>query len=122
MTLGQAIAHNFAVQFFTQPFGGFDLVFLAKGSAYYYGVWFYAYALAGVGAVIALRQVRAGGAAAVGIALVLGLITSRTLPHLILESHYRHRVPIEPFLILMAALAAVTLGKSLRALSAGLAT
>ncbi len=122
VTLGQAIAHNFAVQFFTQPFGGFDLVFLAKGSAYYYGVWFYAYALAGVGAVIALRQVRAGGAAAVGIALVLGLITSRTLPHLILESHYRHRVPIEPFLILMAALAAVTLGKSLRALSAGLAT
>ena len=120
VTLVQAIAHNFAVQFFTQPFGGFDLVFLAKGSAYYYGVWFYAYALAGVGAVIAFRQVRAGGAAAMGIVLVLGLITARTLPHLILESHYRHRVPIEPFLILMAALAAVTLGKALRAPSTGL--
>lgn len=114
VTLGQAIAHNFAVQFFTQPFGGFDLVFLAKGSAYYYGLWFYAYALAGVGTVVAFRQVRAGGAAAMGIALILGLITSRTLPHLILESHYRHRVPIEPFLILMAALAAVTAGRVLR--------
>ena len=122
VTLGQAIAHNFAVQFFTQPFGGFDLVFLAKGSAYYYGLWFYAYALAGVGTVIAFRTVRAEGAAAMGISLVLGLIASRTLPHLILESHYRHRVPIEPFLILMAALAAVTVGRGLRAPSTGLTT
>ena len=120
VTLGQAIAHNFAVQFFTQPFGGFDLVFLAKGSAYYYGLWFYAYALAGLGTVIAFRLLRADGAAAMGIALVLGLITARTLPHLILESHYRHRVPIEPFLILMAALAAITVGRAVRDPSTGL--
>ncbi|MDP2320442.1 MAG: glycosyltransferase family 39 protein [Acidobacteriota bacterium] len=123
VTLGQAIAHNFAVQFFTQPFGGFDLVFLAKGSAYYYGLWFYAYVLAGVGTVLAFRLVRTGGATAMGIALVLGLITSRTLPHLILESHYRHRVPIEPFLILMAALAAViTAGRVLRSPDHGVTT
>lgn len=109
VTLGRAIVHNFSVQFFTQPFGGFDLVFLTKGSAYYYGLWFYAYALAGAGVVIAFRQVRACGAAAVGIVLVLGLIVSRTLPHLVLESHYRHRVPIEPMLILLASVGAVTL-------------
>lgn len=117
VTLGQAIAHNFAVQFFTQPFGGFDLVFLAKGSAYYYGLWSYAYALAGVGAVLAFRYARTGGATAMGIALVLGLIASRTLPHLILESHYRHRVPIEPMLILLASVAAMTLAVSSGAVS-----
>ena len=109
VTLGRAVVHNFAVQFFTQPFGGFDLVFLAKGSAYYYGLWFYAYALACAGTIIAARRVIAGGAAAVGTALVLGIIVSRTLPHLVLESHYRHRVPIEPLLILLAAAAAVGL-------------
>lgn len=109
VTLGRAVVHNFAVQFFTQPFGGFDLVFLAKGSAYYYGLWFYAYALACAGTVIAARQVIAGGAAAVGTALVLGIIVFRTMPHLVLESHYRHRVPIEPLLILLAAAAAVGL-------------
>ena len=105
-TMGRAVVHNFAVQFFTQPFGGFDLVFLAKGSAYYYGLWFYAYALACAGTIIAAGRVITGGAAAVGTALVLGIIVSRTLPHLVLESHYRHRVPIEPLLILLAAAAA----------------
>ena len=114
VTMGRAVVHNFAVQFFTQPFGGFDLVFLAKGSAYYYGLWFYAYALACAGAVIAARRVIAGGAAAVGTALVLGIILSRTLPHLVLESHYRHRVPIEPLLILLAAVAAVGLAVAAR--------
>ena len=109
VTLGRAVVHNFAVQFFTQPFGGFDLVFLAKGSAYYYGLWSYAYALACAGTVIAARQVIAGGAAAVGTALVLGIIVFRTMPHLVLESHYRHRVPIEPLLILLAAAAAAGL-------------
>jgi hypothetical protein len=108
VTLSRAIVHNFAVQFFTQPFGGMDLVFLAKGSAYYYGLWFYAYALAAAGAIMAARTVLAGSAGAVGTALVLGIIVFRTLPHLVLESHYRHRVPIEPLLILLAALAAVT--------------
>lgn len=114
-TLGRAIAHNFALQFFTQPFGGFDLVFLTKGSAYYYGQWFYAYALACAGLLVAVRQAIAGGARAIGAALVIGVIVSRTLPHLLLESHYRHRVPIEPLLILLASIAAVGLLRSIRA-------
>ncbi len=106
-TLGTAMVHNFAVQFFTQPYGAFDFVFLVKGSAYYYGMWFYAYALACLGIVTAVRRVRIGGAQAAGIVLVLGVLAARTLPHLVLESHYRHRAPIEPFLILMAAAGAI---------------
>lgn len=107
-TLGRAWASNFAVQFFAQPYGGFDLVFLRKGTAYYYALWFYAYALAIGGVIILLRELRIGPHAA-GIVLVLGLIASRTVPHLILESNYRHRVPIEPFLILLAAVGVVRL-------------
>lgn len=121
-TIGRAVVHNFAVQFLTQPFGGFDLVFLAKGSRYYYGMWFYAYALTCAGIVLAIRRVTAKEAGSAVVLLILGLIVARTLPHLLLESHYRHRVPIEPFLILMAALAAVTLGQALRAQSTGLTT
>lgn len=33
----------------------------------------------------------------------LALLVSRTLPHLFLEAGYRHRVPLEPSLIMMAA-------------------
>ncbi|HYB96932.1 MAG TPA: hypothetical protein VEC39_18315, partial [Vicinamibacterales bacterium] len=105
-TLARAWASNFAVQFFAQPYGGFDLVFLRKGTAYYYALWFYAYALALAGAVVLIRRLRIDPHAA-GIMLILGLIASRTLPHLILESNYRHRVPIEPFLILLAAVGVV---------------
>ena len=105
-TLARAWASNFAVQFFAQPYGGFDLVFLRKGTAYYYALWFYAYALALAGAVVLIRRLRIDPHAA-GIILILGLIASRTLPHLILESNYRHRVPIEPFLILLAAVGVV---------------
>lgn len=118
MTMGRAVIHNFAAQFFTQPFGGFDLVFLGKGSRYYYGMWFYAYALAGAGIVIAAGRAAAGRARAAGIVLLLGTIVSRTVPHLFLESHYRHRVPIEPLLILMASVAAVALHESIRAAGA----
>lgn len=115
MTMGRAIVHNFAAQFFTQPFGGFDLVFLGKGSRYYYGMWFYAYVLASAGLVIAAGRVAAGRVHAAAIALLLGTILSRTVPHLFLESHYRHRVPIEPLLILMASVGAVALREAIRA-------
>lgn len=114
-TLARAMAHNFALQFFTQPFGGFDLVFLAKGSAYYYGQWVYAYALAFAGLIIAVRQAAGGGMRTAGVVLVIGVIVFRTIPHLLLESHFRHRVPIEPFLILMASIAAAGLMRSLLA-------
>lgn len=107
-TLGRAWISNFAVQFFAQPYGGFDLIFLRKGTAYHYTLWFYAYALAIGGLVIVLRRLRVDRHAA-GMVLVLGLIASRTGPHLLLESNYRHRVPIEPFLIMLAAIGVVQL-------------
>ena len=108
-TLARAYTKNFAVQFLTQPYGGFDLVFLRKGTEYYYGMWFYAYALTVAGTIAAMRLITGGGAAAAGATLVIGLIASRTLPHIVLESDYRHRVPIEPFLILLASVGAVSL-------------
>lgn len=112
-TLGRAWINNFALQFFSQPYGGFDLIFLRKGTAYYYGLWCYAYALAAAGAAIALWRLRAGRRAA-AIVLVLGVIVSRTIPHLMLESNYRHRVPVEPFLILLASVAVVQLSGAVR--------
>jgi hypothetical protein len=108
-TLGRAYTKNVAVQFFTQPYGGFDLIFLRKGTEYYYGMWFYAYALALTGLAVALRAIITRQENAVGALLIIGLITTRTLPHIVLESDYRHRVPIEPFLILLAAVGAVSL-------------
>ena len=112
-TLGRAWVSNFAVQFFAQPYGGFDLIFLRKGTAYYYGLWFYAYALALAGLVILVSRLRVDAHAA-AIVLILGLIVSRTIPHVLLESNYRHRVPIEPFLILLAATSAVRVVGSAR--------
>jgi len=108
VTLVRAFAKNFAVQFLAQPYGGFDLVFLRKGTEYYYGMWFYAYAFAVTGTIAAIRGISREGAAAAGAILVLGLVASRTLPHIILESDYRHRAPIEPFLILLSSVGAVT--------------
>ncbi len=114
-TLARAWVSNVGVQFFAQPYGGFDLVFLRKGTPYYFVLWFYAYALAIGGMVIAVWRLRTDAHAA-GFALVLGLIASRTVPHVILESNYRHRVPIEPFLILLASIAVVQLISSARRL------
>ena len=110
-TVGRSVIDNISLQFFSQPFGGFDLVFLSKGSAYYYGLWFYAYAFAFAfaGALGAMRAIWAADARAPGLALILGLIVVRALPHVVLESHYFHRVPLEPFLILLAASACVGL-------------
>ena len=121
-TLARAYATNFAMQFLTQPYGGFDLVFLRKGSAYYYGMWFYAYALTLIGTVVALSLIHGGGVAAGGTLLVLGVIASRTFPHLILESDYRHRVPIEPFLILLASAVALSLWREAIATAASTTT
>jgi hypothetical protein len=114
-TLARAYARNFAAQFLAQPYGGFDLVFLRKGTEYYYGMWFYAYAFAVAGTVAAIRGISRGGAAAAGAILVLGLIASRTLPHIILESDYRHRAPIEPFLILLSSVGAVAAWRAVSA-------
>lgn len=40
---------------------------------------------------------------------LLGVVLSRTFPHVVLESNYRHRAPIERFLILASASAVVGL-------------
>jgi hypothetical protein len=108
-TLLRSYATNFSAQFFAQPYGGFDLVFLRKGTAYHYAMWFYAYALTVIGAVITCRMMLSRRFDAAAAAMILGVIVSRTVPHLILVSNYRHRVPIEPFLILLASVGAVSL-------------
>lgn len=120
--LSRAYAKNIAIQFLTQPYGGFDIVFLRKGSEYYYGMWFYAYALTVIGALVAVQRIRGGGVAAAGAMLVLGVIVSRTFPHVILESDYRHRVPIEPFLILLASVGAAALLREVMATAANTST
>ena len=104
----RTVGTNFAVQFFTQPYGEFDLVSLRKESDYYYGVWCYAYLLTVVGMAAAARRIRAGDRQSAALALMLGLVVSRTIPHLFLESAYRHRAPLEPFLILFCAAGVVT--------------
>lgn len=108
-TLGRAYGRNIALQFFSQPYGGFDLVFLSKGTPYYYGLWCYIYLLAAAGLMAAWRGAWGTTPRALGLALVVGVVLSRTFPHVVLESNYRHRVPIEPFLILVAAAAVVGL-------------
>jgi len=108
-TLGHAYGRNTALQFFSQPYGGFDLVFLSKGTPYYYGLWCYTYLLAAAGLIATWRGAWATTPRALGLALVIGVVLSRTFPHVVLESNYRHRVPIEPFLILVTAAAVVAL-------------
>jgi hypothetical protein len=98
-----AVQRNIAMQFFTQPYGVFDLVTLRKETDYYYGVWCYAYLLTLVGTIVAVRRIRAGDPESAALVMILGVIVSRTLPHLYLESGYRHRAPLEPFLILLCA-------------------
>ncbi|MGE3492484.1 MAG: glycosyltransferase family 39 protein [Vicinamibacterales bacterium] len=113
-TLGRAWGRNIALQFFSQPYGGFDLVFLSKGTPYYYGLWIYVYLLAAAGLIAAWRGAWRPGPRAMGLALIVGVVLSRTFPHVVLESNYRHRVPIEPFLILVTAAAVVALVVSAR--------
>ena len=113
-TLARAWGRNIALQFFTQPYGGFDLVFLSKGTPYYYGLWCYIYLLAAAGLMAASRAALAPGQRALGLALIVGVVLSRTVPHVVLESNYRHRVPIEPFLILLTAAATVGLVRMAR--------
>ena len=121
-TLAREYADNFAVQFLTQPYGGFDLVFLRKGSEYYYGMWFYAYALTISGAWLVAKQAWSRGVLASAAFLILGLIVVRTVPHLILASEYRHRAPLEPFLILLASVAVVTVVREAIATAASAST
>ena len=104
-----AVVKNLVTQFFTQPYGGFDLFFLSKNSSYAYAMWSYAYALTVVGFIVSSIRIVTRRRRAASLALIVGLVVFRTLPHLFMESEYRHRAPIEPFLILLAAAGAVRL-------------
>lgn len=121
-TLARAYATNVAVQFLTQPYGGFDLVFLRKGTEYYYAMWFYAYALTVAGAIVLVSGMRSGRTSTAGALLILGVIAARTFPHVILESGYRHRVPVEPFLIMLASVGAMALYRAAMATPASVRT
>jgi hypothetical protein len=101
--LARGMAHNIGMQFFTQPYGAFDLVTLRKGTPYYFAVWSYAYLLTLVGAWVAIRRIYGGDPRSAALAMIVGVIVSRTLVHLYLQSGYRHRAPLEPFLILLCA-------------------
>lgn len=100
--LSRALVANFNVIFLNQGYGAFDPVFLVRWSTYYYGLWWYAYLLAFVGFGLMVWQAVRTPLEHLGWWLVIGLIVSRTLPHLFLEAGYRHRVVLEPYLIMMA--------------------
>jgi hypothetical protein len=99
-TQGRAARHFFAVQFFGQPYGEFDLVLLRKGSEFQACMLTYAYLFVVLGLAAGWRRIRTGDRWAPAIALMIGLLVFRTLPHLVTYSSYGHRVPLEPFLIL----------------------
>ena len=89
--------------FLNQDYGSFDPVFLLRRSIYSLGVWGYAYLCAFTGlAVVAWKAMRTS-VRSLGWWLVIGVVFSRALPHLLLQSAYRYRVPVEPFLIMLAA-------------------
>ncbi len=97
---------NFNAVFLNQGYGSFDPVFLLRGSIYAYGMWVYAYGLAFAGLAWAAFQAGRQGSRALGWWLILVVLVTRSLPHLFFEAAYRHRVPFEPYLILLASVTA----------------
>ena len=83
-TMASSFVHNFAVQFLTQPYGGFDVVFLATDKPYYFALWFYVYVLGGAGVLVAARRaILEHDPQSAALVLVLGVLAARTLPHLL---------------------------------------
>jgi len=117
--VGEAMLGNFTAMFLHQGYGSFDPVFLVRGSPYYDGMWFYALSLAlvGLGVVCwgAFRRPREH----VDWWLIIVLLASRTGVHLVLASAYRYRAPLEPYLIMLAAVGVTQLVHSLDANWAG---
>jgi len=90
--------NKFQGLYLSQDYGSFDMIFLVRSSAYYYAAWFYVYILTCAGIVAALRR------SGLGVHLIILLfIVNRTLVHVFTESQYRHRAPIDPFLIVYFA-------------------
>lgn len=84
--------------YFNQDIGSFDIVFLSRLSPYYYAAWFYAYVITIVGVIAAFKKYKLGAHV-----IAFFFILNRTMVHMVTESQYRHRAPIEPFLILYFA-------------------
>jgi len=94
-----ALAKNYWVRFkelyFSQGYGGFDMLFLYRLSDYYYALWFYVYVLTTFGILAAFKRYRMGAHL-----LLFLFVFYRTIVHFFTEGSYRHRAPIEPFLLL----------------------
>ncbi len=103
VNMAAAIAGNVRAIFFHQGFGAFDPVFLMRGSLYSYWMWWYAYAAAWVGLGVVLWRALREPVKRLGWWLLLVVVTSRSAVHLLFECAYRHRTPLEPFLIMLAA-------------------
>ena len=103
VNVGQAMLGNFNAIFFDQDYGSFDPVFLVRRSLYSYGMWWYAYALAFYGLVLVFWGAVRAPVARLGWWLILVVLVSRSVVHLVFEAAYRHRTPLEPFLIMLAA-------------------
>jgi hypothetical protein len=110
-TLAVSMWNNFALMFFTQTYGTFDLVFLLRGSQYYVGAWFYMYLFGFAGLVFCVARIARAprDPGTLGLQLIIGFLSARVAVHLILEAGYRHRTPLEPLLIMLAVYGATKL-------------
>lgn len=86
---------KFKELYFSQGYGGFDMIFLYRLSDYYYALWFYVYLITIIGVFVAFKRYRLGIHS-----LLFFFIIYRTFVHFLTEAAYRHRVAIEPALIL----------------------
>ena len=83
--------------FCNQGYGGFDLFFLVRGSKYNTIMWFIFYVFAIIGIVLAFwNRVHLHG-------LLFLFLFSRVGIHFVTECWYRHRVALEPFVIMYFA-------------------
>jgi len=103
MNMAGAVAGNARVLFFSHGFGAFDPIFLMRGSLYWSWMWWYAYAAAWVGLGVVLWRCLREPVERLGWWLLLVVLASRSVVHLFFECAYRHRTPLEPFLIMLAA-------------------
>ncbi len=105
--LGVGVVANFEYMFLNHGFGVFDPLFLVRWSPYFYGMWAYAWLLAFAGLALLVVRALRNPVARLADWLILGVLAARAGVHLVLEAGYRHRTPLEPFLVMLAAFALV---------------
>ena len=103
VNMATAVAGNVRAMFFQQGFGAFDPIFLMRRSLYWFWMWWYAYAVTWVGLGVVLWRCLREPAERLGWWLLLVVVASRSVVYLFFECAYRHRTPLEPFLIMLAA-------------------